>query len=101
MMALSLPMETGKQYAVDVFTGSTRYIFNFKVGKRETITTRSAPSTLIDWFPGSNYESDGKLSESATAIVIWVSADDRHLPLRAESQAFIGKVRADLIKTSG
>ena len=101
MMALSLPIETGNQYAVDVFTGSTRYIFNFKVGKRETITTQLGTFDAYRMVPAVNYESDGKLSESATAIVIWVSADERHLPLRAESQAFIGKVRADLIEASG
>ena len=51
--------------------------------------------------PAVDYESDGKLSESATGTVIWVSADNRRLPLRAESQAFIGKIRADLIQASG
>lgn len=101
MMALSLPMETGQHYSVDLFTGSTRYVFNFKVGKRETITTQLGTFPAYRLVPAVEYESDGKLSQSATAIVIWVSADERHLPLRAESQAFIGKVRADLIETAG
>lgn len=101
MMALSLPMETGQHYAIDVFTGSTRYIFNFKVGKREKITTQLGTFDAYRLVPAVDYESDGKLSQSATGIVIWVSADDRRLPLRAESQAFIGKVRADLIESGG
>jgi hypothetical protein len=101
MMALSLPMEPGNHYAVDVFTGSTRYIFNFKVGEREKITTQLGTFDAYRLVPSVDYQSDGKLSESATGIVIWVSADARRLPLRAESQAFIGKVRADLIQSSG
>ena len=101
MMALSLPMESGNSYAVDVFTGSTRYIFTFKVGAREKITTALGTFDAYRLVPGVAYESDGKLSESATGIVIWVSADDRRLPLRAESQAFIGKVQADLVQTGG
>jgi hypothetical protein len=101
MMALSLPMAPGKSYAVDVFTGSTRYVFNFKVGEREKIATALGTFDAFKMVPSVDYESDGKLSESATGIVIWVSADARRLPLRAESQAFIGKVRADLIETGG
>jgi len=101
MMALSLPMLPGQHYAIDVFTGSTRYIFNFTVAAREKITTPLGTFDAYRLVPAVDYESDGKLSQSATGIVIWVSADDRRLPLRAESQAFIGKVRADLIQVSG
>jgi hypothetical protein len=101
MMALSLPMAPGQNYALDVFTGSTRYIFNFKVGNREQITTALGTFDAYRLVPTVDYESDGKLSQSATGTVIWVSADDRRLPLRAESQAFVGKVRADLIQVSG
>ncbi len=101
MLALSLPMVTGQRYAIDVFTGSTRYIFNFKVGNREKITTQLGTFDAYRVVPGVDYESGGKLTASATGIVIWVSADDRQLPLRAEAQAFIGKVRADLIQLGG
>jgi hypothetical protein len=102
MLALSLPMTLGNHYAIDVFTGSTRYIFNFKVEAREKITTQLGTFDAFRLIPAVDYESDnGKLSDSATAIVIWVSADDRRLPLRAQSQAFIGTVRADLIQVDG
>lgn len=101
MMALSLPLQSGQHYAVDVFTGSTRYIFNFQVVRREQITTRLGTFDAWRLVPAVDYESDGKLSASATGTVIWVSADKRRLPLRAESQAFIGTVRADLIQVSG
>ena len=101
MLALSLPMTPGLHYAVDVFTGSTRYIFDFKVADREKITTQLGTFDAYRLIPTVDYESDGKLSQSATGIVIWVSADDRRLPLRAQSQAFIGKVQADLIQVSG
>jgi len=101
MMALSLPMTPGQHYSIDVFTGSTRYIFNFKVSDREKITTPLGTFDAYRLVPAVDYESDGKLSQSATGTVIWVSADERRLPLRAESQAFIGTVRADLIQVSG
>jgi hypothetical protein len=101
MLALSLPMTTGQHYSIDVFTGSTRYIFDMKVAGRDKITTPLGTFDAYRVVPAVDYESDGKLSESATGTVIWVSADERRLPLRAESQAFIGKVRADLVQASG
>jgi hypothetical protein len=101
MLALSLPMAPGQHYAVDVFTGSTRYIFDFKVAAREKITTQLGTFDAYRLIPTVDYESDGKLSQSATGIMIWVSADDRRLPLRAQSQAFIGQVQADLIQVGG
>jgi hypothetical protein len=101
MLALSLPMAPGQHYAFDVFTGSTRYIFDLKIGPRATITTPLGTFEAYPVTPAVDYESDGKLSESATGTVIWVSADERRLPLRAESQAFFGTVRADLVEASG
>ena len=52
MLALSLPMEPGQHYAIDVFTGSTRYIFNFKVGDREKITTAARDLRRLSSGPG-------------------------------------------------
>ena len=101
MMALSLPMVPGQSYTVDLFTGSTRYVFDFKVVEREKITTQLGTFDAYRLIPGVDYESDGKLSASATGTVVWVSADNRRLPLRCESDAFIGKVRADLVQVGG
>jgi len=101
MLALSMPMAPGEHYAIDVFTGSTRYIFDLKVGAREKITTPLGTFDAYRVMPAVDYESDGKLSDSATGTVIWVSADARRLPLRAESRAFFGTVRADLVEASG
>jgi uncharacterized protein DUF3108 len=101
MMALSLPLTPGQHYSVDVFTGSSRYVFDFKVAGREKITTALGTFDALRLIPGVLYESSGKLTQSATGTTIWVTADGRHLPLRAEAQAFIGKVRADLIQVGG
>ena len=100
-MALSQPLQVGERYSFDVFTGSTRYVFDFRVVRREKITTPMGTFDALRLVPGVLYESNGKLTESATGTTIWVTADRRHLPLRVEAQAFIGTVRADLIEVSG
>jgi len=101
MMALTQEFAPGKIYAFDVFSGSQRYVFSFEVERRERI--RLALGDFDAWrvVPDVLYLSDGNLRSQAHGTVLWISADQRRLPLRIESQAFIGTVRADLIQIDG
>ncbi|WP_331964471.1 DUF3108 domain-containing protein [Candidatus Binatus sp.] len=101
MMALTQKFEPGKTYAFDVFSGSQRYVFAFEVEKREKIHLSIGDFDAWRIVPDVWYVSDGELRSQAHATVLWISADERHLPLRIEAQAFIGYVRADLIKIDG
>jgi hypothetical protein len=101
MMALSQDLTPGKIYAFDVFGGSQRYVFAFDVQQRERIHTALGDFDAIRIVPDVWYVSDGKLRSQAHDTVLWVSADKRHLPLRIQSQAFIGAVYADLVKVEG
>ena len=98
MMALSQDLTPRKTYAFDVFAGSQRYVFAFDVQAREKIHTGLGDFDAIRIVPDVWYVSDGKLRSEAHDTVLWVSADKRHLPLRIQSQAFIGAVYADLVK---
>ncbi len=100
-MALSQPLAVGERYVFDVFTGTTRYVFAFKVVGRDRITTALGTFDALRLVPSVVYDSSGKLEKSATALTIWVTADQHHVPIRAEAQAFIGWVRADLVSISG
>lgn len=98
MMALSLDLTPGKTYAFDVFGGSQRYVFSFDVQARERIHTVLGDFDALRIVPDVWYVSDGKLRSQAHGTVLWVTADKRHLPLRIQSEAFIGSVYADLVK---
>ncbi|MGH7814806.1 MAG: DUF3108 domain-containing protein [Candidatus Binataceae bacterium] len=101
MMALTQPLAAGKSYLFDVFTGGQRYVFAFNVERREQIATPLGDFAAWRIVPQVVYMSDGKLRSEARGTTLWVSADQRHLPLRIESDAFIGTVRADLISVDG
>jgi Protein of unknown function (DUF3108) len=101
MMALSQDLTPGHTYAFDVFGGSQRYVFSFDVQERERIHTVLGDFDAFKIVPDVWYVSDGKLRRQAHGTVLWVSADKRHLPLRIQSEAFIGSVYADLIKVDG
>ena len=98
MMALTQDFAPGKTYAFDVFSGSQRYVFAFVVDKRETIHLDLGDFDAWKVVPDVWYVSDGELRSEARNTVLWISADRRHLPLRIQAQAYIGYVRADLIK---
>ena len=101
MMALSQDLTPGHTYAFDVFGGSQRYVFAFDVQERERIHTALGDFDAFKIVPDVWYVSDGKLRSQAHGTVLWVSADKRHLPLLIQSEAFIGSVRAELIKVDG
>jgi hypothetical protein len=101
MMALTQSFEPGKTYAFDVFSGSQRYVFAFVVDKRETIHLALGDFDAWRIVPDVWYVSDGELRSEASGTVLWISADERHLPLRIQAQAYIGYVRADLIAIDG
>ncbi len=101
MMALTQNFAPGKTYAFDVFSGSQRYVFAFEVEKQEKLHLSIGDFDAWRIVPDVWYVSDGELRSEAHGTVLWISADERHLPLRIEAQAFIGYVRADLISIDG
>jgi hypothetical protein len=96
MIALSQSMAPGDTYVYDVFSGGNRYVFSFKVLDRETITTVLGQFQTLKIEPSVIWMSDGSFRDEATGMTVWVTDDERHLPVRAESAVFIGAVRADL-----
>ncbi|HEY2524539.1 MAG TPA: DUF3108 domain-containing protein [Candidatus Binataceae bacterium] len=98
MMALSQPLEAGDSMSFDAFSGTTRYVFELKVVRRERIGTPLGEFDAFRIVPSVTYLSDGKINDEVHDTTLWVSADARRLPLRIESAVFIGSVRIDLVK---
>jgi Protein of unknown function (DUF3108) len=98
MMALSQPLEAGDSFSFDSFSGTTRYVFELKVVRRERIGTPLGEFDAFRIVPSVTYLSDGKIKDEVQDTTLWVSADAHRLPLRIESAVFIGSVRIDLVK---
>jgi Protein of unknown function (DUF3108) len=96
MLALSLPLTVGETYTFDVFSGGNRYVLAFTVDKREPVTTSLGILRALRIVPSIVWLSEGKFLNQVSKMVVWVSDDERHLPLRIEAAAFIGSIRIDL-----
>jgi phage anti-repressor protein len=101
MMALTQPLEPGRRYVFDVYTGNNRYVLDFKIDQRERVRVPLGDFDAYRITPGIVYLSNSKLMSQARETRVWVSADKPHVPLRLEAAAFIGYVRADLIEIDG
>jgi hypothetical protein len=100
MMALSQPLEIGRSYTFDVFTAANRYVIRFDVRRCEHIQTALGDFDAILIAPYIVYWHDGWAPKTAYNVMLWVSADNRHLPLRLESATLFGTLRADLTQVS-
>lgn len=98
LMALSQPLKVGDTLSFDAFSGTTRYVFNLYVARRERISTPLGDFDAFRIVPSVSYLSDGQVNDKVHDTVLWVSADARRLPLRVESAVFIGSVRIDLVR---
>ena len=100
MMALSQPLKIGQTYTFDVFSGGNRYVFAFDVQGRDQITTALGTFNTLRIEPSVVWLSEGSFRSQATTMTIWVTDDQKHLPIRIESAVFIGSVRADLTQAT-
>ena len=98
IMALSQPLTAGQKLRFDVFSARSRYVIDFTVAGRERISTALGDFDALRIVPAIAYMSDTGQRKTTRATMLWVSADRRHLPLRIETTAFVGKLRADLIQ---
>src|SRR5262249_25949214 len=101
MMARTMQFQPGDRVVFDIFTGTQRYVLGFHVDGRERITV---PAGTFDAFKVTAdvvYLSDGDARSKVRETYVWVSADDRPLPLRIAVSAWIGTLHADLVKIEG
>ncbi len=98
LMALSQPLKVGQTLIFDVFAGQNRYVVALKVERRERVRVALGDFEALRITPTILYVSDNEVRDKAREATIWVSADERHLPLRARAAAFIGYITADLVQ---
>jgi hypothetical protein len=98
MLALSLRLQVSGTYTFDVFSGGNRYVVAFTVDKREPIATALGTLPALRIVPSLVWLSEGKFLRQVSNMVVWVSDDQHHLPVRIEAAAFIGSIRIDLVR---
>ncbi|HTY56774.1 MAG TPA: DUF3108 domain-containing protein [Candidatus Binataceae bacterium] len=101
LMALSQPLTPGDTLVFDVFVGENRYVIALKVEQRERLRTALGVFNTVRIKPTMMYVSNKAARDKAREVTVWVTDDERHLPLRVRAEAFIGYIIADLVQVAG
>ena len=88
----------GELFPVTFFLDNKNYEFRFKFIGREEITTDAGTFKALKVMP---QVIEGRIFKDSEAITLWVTDDENKVPLRAQSDIWVGSLKADLIEYKG
>ena len=88
----------GDVFPVPFYLDGKTYELRFKFDGREVIKTNLGTFKTIKVKP---QLIEGRVFKDNDALTLWVTDDDNKIPLRVESDIFVGSVKADLEEFSG
>ncbi len=98
LLAISQPIRVGASMTLDVFAATDRYVIQFHVARRERIHLGADDIDAFRVIPTLLYVSNPKNHYKVRQATIWISADQRHIPLRIQADTFVGRIYIDLAK---
>ncbi len=92
--------EVGKETVFPLFAGGRFQNVSFKVVSKETIDTLFGEIEAFKVVPSENLSPEGAF-ERKGKVVLWFTADERHLPIKVTAEVAIGSVSAVLVDAKG
>src|ERR1019366_7249426 len=92
----SLPLEVGKSFTIDVHSGEKTWPLIVNVKKREKVKVKAGKFMCYRVEPV--LREPGIFISKGKKLEVWLTADDRHMPVLMRSEVFIGHVSAELVK---
>lgn len=90
--------KVGDVFPINFYLDHKNYEFRFKFLAREEIETEMGTFKALKIRP---QVVEGRVFKDSEAITMWVTDDENHIPLRAQSEIWVGSLKADLVKMSG
>ncbi len=92
----------GDRFEVPVSNGEKMLRYRVRVEKAETLQLggRRWPALKLR-FDGLEQDERGRWKHAHRPVFLWLSRDDRHLPLLAEARAAVGRFRIELVEAPG
>jgi len=94
----SLPLEVGKAVTIDVHSGSTTYPLVVGVTKRAVAKTKAGKFDCFVLEPA--LREPGIFIHKGKKLEIWVTADERRMPVMMRCDIKIGTITAELVKAN-
>lgn len=93
----TLPLEAGRTFLVPVNEAGRQVVVELKVAAREPITVQGRQVAAIRLVP---QVTRGASSRRSIAATIWVTDDERRLPVVLDLEAGFGRIRVELVSYS-
>lgn len=94
----TLPLEVGASFSFDVLSGEKVYPLLVNVKKRETIKVPAGKFNCFRVEP--LLRAPGIFVSKGKRLEVWLTADERHMPVKMRSEVVIGHVSAELLSYS-
>jgi hypothetical protein len=98
-LARSVDLKVGENLSFNVFGGRYQYLLDLKVEKREPVELESG--AVIETFkivPKITNLTKKGYAGRMTEAAVWISADERRIPVRLWSKIFAGNVYVELVQ---
>jgi hypothetical protein len=92
--------KVGEETVFPLFAGGKFQNVSFKVVAKEKVDTLFGEIEAYKVIPSNNLSPEGAF-ERKGKVVMWFSADQRHLPIKVEAEVAIGSVSAVLVDAKG
>jgi hypothetical protein len=92
----TLPLEVGKSFTIDVHSGDKTWPLVVKVIQREKVKVKAGKFDCFRVEPV--LREAGIFISKGKKLEVWLTADDRHMPVLMRSEVFIGHISAELVK---
>jgi SHS2 domain-containing protein len=98
-LARSLDFKTGDRLYFKVFGGRYRYLMELHVERKEPVTLESGETVqAFRIVPRLQNITKGGYAERMNEAVVWISADERRMPVKLSSKITFGSVHLDLVE---
>ena len=95
-----IDFKVGDRLQFDVFGGKSRYLLTFDIAGRERITLNTGSVDTYKIIPQIRNVTKEGYAERMRQATVWVSADEKRIPVRMVSKVFVGNVNLELVKES-
>lgn len=94
-----LPLEVGKSFTIDVQSGEKVWPLVVKIKRRQRIKVKAGKFDCFLVEP--ILRQPGIFISKGKKMEVWLTADDRHIPVLMRAEVFIGHVSAELVSMPG
>ena len=91
----AVPLEVGREVYVDTHTNRKNYPLKVLVHRRETVTV---PAGTFDCYVIEPVMREGGIFTAKGKLTVWITADDRRMPVLLRTKIVVGSISASLVK---